>query len=101
MLSPRRHSGTEADPKEVGTSLLIFVLVMMGVAIGWLAQFILGRRENWIEALIAATIGSLVGGLLASLLVGDGLQLRPSGPIGSLIGAVLVLWLWGAVRRRA
>jgi uncharacterized membrane protein YeaQ/YmgE (transglycosylase-associated protein family) len=84
----------------VGTSILIFILVMMGLAIGWLAQFITGRRENWIEALIAATLGSLVGGLLASLLLGDGLQLRLSGPIGALIGAVLILWLWGAIRQQ-
>jgi uncharacterized membrane protein YeaQ/YmgE (transglycosylase-associated protein family) len=85
----------------VVSTILIFVLVMMGIAIGWVAQLILGRKENLLEALIAATIGSLLGGLLASLLVGDGLQLRPSGPIGSLLGAVLVLWIWGAVRRRA
>jgi uncharacterized membrane protein YeaQ/YmgE (transglycosylase-associated protein family) len=81
--------------------ILIFVLVMMGLAIGWLAQVILGRRDSWVEALVAATIGSILGGLVASLLVGDGLQLRPSGPIGSLIGAVIVLWIWGAIRKRA
>jgi uncharacterized membrane protein YeaQ/YmgE (transglycosylase-associated protein family) len=86
--------------EEVGPSILIFVLVMMGLAIGWLAQLITGRRDNWVEALIAATLGSLVGGLLASLLVGDGLQLRVSGPIGALVGAVLILWIWGAIRRQ-
>lgn len=86
--------------EEVGPSILIFVLVMMGLAIGWLAQLITGRRDNWVEALIAATLGSLVGGLLASLLVGDGLQLRVSGPIGALLGAVLILWIWGAIRRQ-
>ena len=31
--------------------------------------------------------GSLVGGLLGSLLSGDGLELRPSGIIGSVVGA--------------
>jgi uncharacterized membrane protein YeaQ/YmgE (transglycosylase-associated protein family) len=81
--------------------ILVFVLVMMGLAIGWLAQVILGRRDNWVEALVAATIGSVLGGLVASLLVGDGLQLRPSGPIGSLVGALLVLWIWGSIRKRA
>jgi uncharacterized membrane protein YeaQ/YmgE (transglycosylase-associated protein family) len=85
----------------VGPSILIFILVMMGLAIGWLAQLITGRRDNPIEALIAATLGSLVGGLLASLLGGDGLQLRLSGPIGALLGAVLILWIWGAIRQRA
>jgi uncharacterized membrane protein YeaQ/YmgE (transglycosylase-associated protein family) len=88
-------------PREVVSTILIFVLVMMGIAIGWLAQVILGRRENLLEAFIAATIGCLLGGLLASLLLGDGLELRLSGPIGALIGAVIVLWIWGAVRRRA
>jgi uncharacterized membrane protein YeaQ/YmgE (transglycosylase-associated protein family) len=81
--------------------ILIFVLIMIGLAIGWAAQFILGRETNWVEALLAAAIGSLLGGLLASLLLGDGLQLRLSGPIGAFIGAVAVLWLWGAIRKRA
>jgi hypothetical protein len=31
--------------------ILIFVLVMMGLAIGWLAKVILGRRDSWVEAL--------------------------------------------------
>lgn len=85
----------------MGATILIFVLVMMGIAIGWIAQMILGRKENLLEALIAATIGCLLGGIVASLLVGDGLELRPSGPIGALLGAILVLWIWGAVGRRA
>ena len=41
-------------------------------------------------------MGSFVGGLLISLLSGDGLDLRPSGIIGSIVGAVIVTagWLW-------
>lgn len=81
--------------------ILIFLLVMMGLAIGWVAQMILGRRDNWVEALVAATIGALIGGLLLNLLLGEGLELRLSGPIGALIGAVIVLWIWGAITRRA
>lgn len=81
--------------------ILIFLLVMMGIAIGWVAQMILGRRDNWVEALVAATIGALIGGLALNLLLGEGLELRLSGPIGALIGAVIVLWIWGAITRRA
>jgi uncharacterized membrane protein YeaQ/YmgE (transglycosylase-associated protein family) len=47
-------------------------------------------------ALVAGLAGSFVGGLLGSLLAGEGLELRPSGIIGSLVGAVIVTaaWLW-------
>jgi uncharacterized membrane protein YeaQ/YmgE (transglycosylase-associated protein family) len=39
--------------------------------------------------------------LAASLIAGDGLKLRPSGLIGTIIGALIVLALWGAIRGRA
>jgi uncharacterized membrane protein YeaQ/YmgE (transglycosylase-associated protein family) len=41
-----------------------------------------------------------VGGLLASLIAGDGIDLRASGIIGTIVGAIIVLAIWGAVRGR-
>jgi uncharacterized membrane protein YeaQ/YmgE (transglycosylase-associated protein family) len=85
--------------------MLILGLIVFGMAVGWIAQLILGRtgrgNRNWAEALVAGLVGSFVGGLLGSLIFGDGLALRPSGIIGSIVGAVLVLLVWGAVRGRA
>ncbi len=85
--------------------MLILGLIVFGMAVGWIAQLILGRtgrgNRNWAEALVAGLVGSFVGGLLGSLISGDGLALRPSGIIGSIVGAVLVLLVWGAVRGRA
>ena len=54
------------------------------------------RGIDWSLAFAAGLIGSFVGGLLISLLSGDGLELRPSGIIGSIVGAVIVTagWLW-------
>jgi len=82
--------------------MLILGLIVFGMATGWIAQLILGRggrgNRNWGEALAAGLIGSFVGGLLVSLISGDGLNLRPSGIIGSIAGAVIVLLVWGAVR---
>ena len=48
------------------------------------------------HALVTGLIGSFVGGLLISLLTGNGLALRPSGIIGSIVGALLVTigWQW-------
>jgi len=69
----------------------------MGMAVGGLAQLILGGnlyKVDWQMALIAGLVGSFVGGLLGSLIAGDGLAIRPSGLIGSLVGALLVTALW-------
>ncbi len=83
--------------------MLILAIIALGALAGWLANAILGGGmfpENWGELLIAGLVGSFVGGLLASLLSGDGLALRPSGIIGSIVGAVIVLAIWRAVRAR-
>jgi uncharacterized membrane protein YeaQ/YmgE (transglycosylase-associated protein family) len=74
--------------------VILLALLLWGLVAGWLANLLLGggmRSDNWGELLIAGLVGSFVGGLLASLIAGDGLDLRPSGIIGSVIGAVIVL----------
>ena len=85
--------------------MLILGMIVFGMAIGWVAQLILGRtrlgRRNWGEALAAGLIGSFVGGLLISLISGDGIELRASGIIGSIVGAVIVLLVWGKIRGSA
>ncbi|HEX2368049.1 MAG TPA: GlsB/YeaQ/YmgE family stress response membrane protein [Acidimicrobiia bacterium] len=79
---------------------LILGLLVFGLAVGWIGQLVLGMgtKPN-AQSLIAGVAGSFVGGLLASLLAGDGLALRPSGLIGSVIGAIIVLLIWRAVSR--
>ena len=84
--------------------MLILAILAIAMATGWIAQMILGRttpgKNNWAEALVAGFAGSLVGGLLSSLIGGDGFDLKPSGIIGSVVGAVIVLAVWGAIRGR-
>ncbi|MEU8001679.1 GlsB/YeaQ/YmgE family stress response membrane protein [Catellatospora sp. NPDC049111] len=84
--------------------VLILAILVWGFLVGWLAWVIVrggGFREvRWPQAVAAGLIGSFVGGLGISLLSGDGLALRPSGLIGSVIGAVIVLLIWGAIQRR-
>lgn len=84
--------------------MLILGLIVFGMAIGWVAQLVLGRtrlgHRNWGEALAAGLIGSFVGGLLISLVSGDGIELRTSGIFGSIAGAVIVLLIWGWARGR-
>jgi uncharacterized membrane protein YeaQ/YmgE (transglycosylase-associated protein family) len=83
--------------------VLILAIIVFGMALGAVAQWILGRdggTTDWAMALIAGIAGSFVGGLLSSLIFGDGLAFKPSGVIGSLIGALLITFVWQQVRRR-
>jgi uncharacterized membrane protein YeaQ/YmgE (transglycosylase-associated protein family) len=73
--------------------VLILGLIVFGLMAGAVAQLILGQsgwKINWTMALVTGLVGSFVGGLLISLLSGDGIRLRPSGIIGSIVGALLV-----------
>jgi uncharacterized membrane protein YeaQ/YmgE (transglycosylase-associated protein family) len=77
--------------------MLIIAIMLFGMLVGAAAQLLLGTRThriNWTTAIVAGLVGSFVGGLLASLLAGDGLDLRPSGIIGSIVGAILVTLAW-------
>lgn len=81
--------------------MLILAIIAFGMLVGWLAQLVLGMGSTPnAQSLIAGLVGSFVGGLLASLIAGDGLALQPSGLIGSFVGAVIVLLIWNAVARK-
>lgn len=83
--------------------MLILAIIVLGFFAGWFANLLLGggmRPSDWGELLVAGLIGSFVGGMLGSLLLGDGLAIRPSGVLGSIIGAVIVLAVWRGVRSR-
>jgi uncharacterized membrane protein YeaQ/YmgE (transglycosylase-associated protein family) len=84
--------------------MLILAIILFGMVIGAAAQFILGRdrgRVDWTMAIVAGLVGSFLGGLLISLLAGDGLELHPSGIIGSLAGAIIVTVAWRWMRTRS
>ncbi|MFI5427661.1 GlsB/YeaQ/YmgE family stress response membrane protein [Aeromicrobium sp. UC242_57] len=84
--------------------MLLIGIILFGMIIGAAAQLIVGKPEkgiDWSMAFVSGLVGSFVGGLLISLLAGDGIELRPSGIIGSLAGAVLVTLGWQLSRRKA
>ena len=79
--------------------MLIFSILGFGIIIGWIAGWITGT-ESWGKRIGYGLLGSFVGGLLASLIAGDGLSLRPSGIIGSIVGAVILMLIDRAVSSR-
>lgn len=83
--------------------MLIIGIILFGMLVGAAAQLLLGKGSkgiDWTMAFAAGLVGSFVGGLLSSLVAGDGLELRPSGIIGSIVGAVIVtaIWRWSRTR---
>lgn len=83
--------------------MIILSILLWGMLIGWIANMILGggsRPDNWVPPLVAGLSGSFVGGLVISLISGDGFNIRLSGIIGSILGAVIVLAIWGALEKR-
>jgi uncharacterized membrane protein YeaQ/YmgE (transglycosylase-associated protein family) len=101
-----RHRAA-ANPKDMhpardgeGAPVILLFILVWGMFAGWVAHLLLARNQpiNWAEALVIGLAGSFVGGLLISLVSGDGLALRPSGIIGSILGAVVLLAAWQAIR---
>jgi uncharacterized membrane protein YeaQ/YmgE (transglycosylase-associated protein family) len=83
--------------------VLLLAIVVFGLFAGGVAQLVLGAglyNINWGEALVAGLAGSFVGGMLFSLLAGDGLNLRASGLIGSIIGAIALSAIYRWYRTR-
>jgi uncharacterized membrane protein YeaQ/YmgE (transglycosylase-associated protein family) len=82
--------------------MLILAILVLGLAAGWVANLIVNRggKPNWALLLGVGIAGSFVGGLLGSLISGDGLDIKPSGLIGSVVGATLLLFIVRAVQKK-
>jgi len=98
-----REPGAFGEEGAYARNMLFIGIILFGMLVGAAAQLILGKGStgvDWTMAIVAGLVGSLVGGLLASLLSGDGLELRPSGIIGSVVGALIVTagWRWSRTR---
>ncbi|MDQ2750947.1 MAG: GlsB/YeaQ/YmgE family stress response membrane protein [Pseudonocardiales bacterium] len=78
---------------------LIVTVIIVGLIAGALARLLVpGRQDISIPmTILLGIVGSFVGGFLGYLLFHKDAQdgfLQPSGLIGSVIGAVVVLLLW-------
>jgi uncharacterized membrane protein YeaQ/YmgE (transglycosylase-associated protein family) len=84
--------------------MLVFLLslFLVGLIAGGLARLIVPGPDpiGIFGTALLGIVGSFVGGFLASLLLYHTLQLRTSGLIGSVIGAVIALLIYRSSYRR-
>ena len=82
--------------------MLILAIIVLGLAAGWVAHLLVGSGgPDWGLLFVVGIAGSFLGGLIGSLLFGDGLEIRPSGLIGSILGATILLAAYGAFKERS
>ena len=84
---------------------LILTIVIVGLLAGALARLLVPGKQHMsiLTTIVLGVVGSFVGGFLGYLIfhkdASQGL-LQPSGIIGSVIGAIIVLLIWSSVGAR-
>ncbi len=85
---------------------LIVSLIVIGLIAGALARLIVPGRQHMsiLMTIVLGIVGSFVGGFLGYLIFHKDAQggfFQPSGIIGAVIGAIIVLLIWSRVGGRS
>ena len=80
--------------------MILVAFIVIALVAGYIADFLVGGQrhyERW-ELFVAGIVGSFVGGLIFNLIGGYGLDLQITGLVGSTLGAIIVLAVYGPIR---
>ena len=80
-------------------------MIIVGLIAGLIARAIMPGPDpmGWLATILLGIVGSFVGGFLGAVLFGrsaTGSVIEPSGIVGSIIGALIVLFIYRRVKRR-
>jgi uncharacterized membrane protein YeaQ/YmgE (transglycosylase-associated protein family) len=101
-----RHAYTFSSPLRVGEfNMSVIWFILFGLVVGLIARALMPGRQpiGFILTALLGMAGSIVGGYLGSLIQGgnDGLEAAdPYNWIGAVLGALLLLFLYGLVAGR-
>ena len=80
--------------------------LIIGLIAGALARLIMPGRDPMgiIMTIILGIVGSILGGLVSWAIWGaetEGGGFRPAGLLLSILGAIIVLWIWRMIKSRS
>ena len=80
--------------------------LIIGLIAGALARLIMPGRDAMgiVATILLGIVGSILGGLVSWAIWGaetEGAGFRPAGLLLSILGAILVLWIWRMMRSRS
>ncbi len=80
----------------------ILIWLLVGLIAGALARFLVPGNDpmGWGGTMVLGLIGSLVGGFLGNLVSDGDFDVTSAGLIGSVIGAVIALLIFRALKDR-
>jgi uncharacterized membrane protein YeaQ/YmgE (transglycosylase-associated protein family) len=84
----------------MATVSLLLGFILIALVAGYVANLIVGKGkgfQTW-ELFVAGIIGSFVGGGILNLVINGNFDLSISGLVGSTLGAIVVLAVWGWLR---
>jgi len=77
--------------------------IIIGLIAGALARLIMPGKDSMgiIATILLGIVGSIVGGLVSWAIWGASNGFQPAGLLLSILGAILVLWIWRMVKGRS
>lgn len=80
--------------------------LIIGLIAGAIARLIMPGRDamSWVATMLLGIVGSILGGLISWAIWGAdeaGRGFRPAGLLLSILGAIIVLWIWRMMRSRS
>jgi uncharacterized membrane protein YeaQ/YmgE (transglycosylase-associated protein family) len=83
----------------------VLALVIMGIIAGYMARLLVPGPDpmTFLQTIVLGIIGTFTGGFLGYLIFdtdADEGALQPAGLLGSILGAMVVLFVWNAWNRR-
>jgi uncharacterized membrane protein YeaQ/YmgE (transglycosylase-associated protein family) len=77
--------------------------LIIGLIAGALARLIMPGKDPMgvLATILLGIVGSIIGGLVASMIWRSGDGFHAGGLVLSLLGAIVVLWIWRMIRSRS